>query len=471
MPYDIRLETVIGILKKFEEGVAVELEGSYLDNFSKFDDALPNFNHFSLAKLIRNGAVVVTTNYDSCIQKAYSKLFQAEMTQRKISERIYCYEGDEGGKLYCIHGIAKEPNSLGISLETINNTLTGEFKECIEAKYKSDSLFLFLGYGCADDFDVNCMFKEIEDSGKSSTGLCVVYPSEKGNQGPTVKQIEMINHFRKSLYVIDTANAFFEKQYGFKYDDIYCKYQPENDWWSRDFWTYPENTLKELNMYLDYNLGIRRQKYTRVFFKNCNTTIGKVAADFYASHFLRTYKIKEVIRILISKELMKKDKDIVLPEEVTDNIIESEKIGWDFVAPINHKIKALFLIFCFNRNLADRSAVESLYRSVSEVLENKPLSAYGELRAKYVLQLDLAMLKTMKNESWIEIKTLLQKVMESYEETREIEGIFNSIKIFMKIVKQLRKTGKIHISYKKYHELEKYTGRLLKVQKLYNRGA
>lgn len=116
----IRLETVISVVRSFESDASTtgrlvaRNDGKFfLEGFRSFAEAEPNIAHFKLAYFLHKGASVVTSNYDTCILKAYNLLYRRKLREHRLTDQIYRYDDEKkSGRLYYFHGIVLRTRNL-----------------------------------------------------------------------------------------------------------------------------------------------------------------------------------------------------------------------------------------------------------------------------------------------------------------------------------------------------------------------
>ena len=108
------------------------------DFYEWFDDAEPSTNHYILAKVLREGGVVLTTNVDTLIEEAYQELYGGSLefdllvTSQEFENYDYRHSsGDLGGRRCSRRGSSNRSNRSnrnGVLMKfhgTVDKTLTG----------------------------------------------------------------------------------------------------------------------------------------------------------------------------------------------------------------------------------------------------------------------------------------------------------------------------------------------------------
>ncbi len=158
-----RLETVLGVVDN-AESISPELAYDFMSGFTAFDDAPYNSNHLCLAKLLSDGASIVTTNFDSCIQNAFTDEIRPGIAlQREKVENAYRFRCPEveTGALWHIHGAAIDISGLGATIRNVKRGLPNQFTIELKSLLSDGCLLMFLGYSASDSFDVNLFFSRL----------------------------------------------------------------------------------------------------------------------------------------------------------------------------------------------------------------------------------------------------------------------------------------------------------------------
>ncbi len=119
-----------------------------------------------LAEYLRSGANIVSMNYGNQIQKAYNSLYSTQSSDMsEFSEKFNMYiwsTKQSEGNIYYPHGDAYHLDNIGISLNEIKNSLSDGFCNKIAEWIYEGYCFIFAGYSCSDNFDVNPLFRKID---------------------------------------------------------------------------------------------------------------------------------------------------------------------------------------------------------------------------------------------------------------------------------------------------------------------
>lgn len=174
----LRLETVIEAYRILENSLFDRSQvHPFLRGFQSFENRQPNDIHFALARLLKDGANIVTTNYDNCVNNAYYQLTADQLQCRRddssaFHKGFYTYSTSllQTGTIYHIHGVAHDVESLGASLTQLCNGLSLHFQQQIKTWIENGYTFLFLGYSGGDALDVNPVFQKFAE-GMGNTGV------------------------------------------------------------------------------------------------------------------------------------------------------------------------------------------------------------------------------------------------------------------------------------------------------------
>lgn len=261
-----RMETIIYELKIFEK--ELKQQESILQIFKYFLEAPPNDCHQVIAQYLRLGSNVVTTNYTDTIQKAYSLQYDVDPSiikpQYDTKNKMYisCDEKANSGKIFHIHGTSYDLNTIGISLYEVKNTFSQEFQHTLKKWIDNDYYFIFLGYSCSDDLDVNIFLKSCNSiNGNNSKALIVSH----SNSDEIIPLDKLNENFKDVLYPFNQKNAVSTNTSSFliqikKHTYIKCKSLFDNfDFNSINIVSYD----KKLNKYFilglyktfDFNIG------------------------------------------------------------------------------------------------------------------------------------------------------------------------------------------------------------------------
>jgi len=135
------------------------------DFYDWFDDAEPSTNHFVLARVIREGGLVLTTNVDNLIETAYGQLYGERdfdfLVTREDFENFSVSEMDASkGVLMKFHGTVDE-NKTGLAryetvrflLDQVGEGILGGMHRVLTDVVQNFDM-IYLGYSGCDNFSV-----------------------------------------------------------------------------------------------------------------------------------------------------------------------------------------------------------------------------------------------------------------------------------------------------------------------------
>lgn len=124
-----------------------------------FVNAPFNQYHCYLAMFLAEGAHIITTNIDLCIEKAYEALMdgKVKMNLKEHDNSVYIYESADkkAGKIFHIHGTAENSRDVGGNLRIGEEYFSKAFRESIYCFMNEGYEVYYLGYDCRDIYDVN----------------------------------------------------------------------------------------------------------------------------------------------------------------------------------------------------------------------------------------------------------------------------------------------------------------------------
>lgn len=206
-----------------------ELDLQVLQSLEMFLGYDPNPNHYFLAKMLKQGNWIFTTNQDSLIEDAcqqreikFKKCYREDQEESHFKELIEKYPPGEkpesdnfkGGYLFKLHGTIEEEKeglerfrSIQVALNQVGLGLD-EAKEKVFKYFLENFDFCFMGYSCQDDFSVFPVLLNTKskkrviwlDHAKGSIGELVwgkerlqAQKEEEENKPPQKRDWEIIN--------------------------------------------------------------------------------------------------------------------------------------------------------------------------------------------------------------------------------------------------------------------------------------
>lgn len=401
---------------------------------------------------------MVTSNYDTCILKAYNLLYGRKLKEHRLTDQIYRFDDEkESGRLYYFHGIATYPQSLGITLTTVDKVFNGEFADFLTEKYQTDTTFYFMGYGCVDDLDVNVMFQYFRDqylNVSRSNAVCVLYPDENGQGCLTNSQKSLMKCFPSYRIVTMKLPNYFQTflPLSRKEEEILREKQSldvsrktmavSSDAWKRDFIIPDKEYLTSINRQLDYTLGINRE-YKKL--SSASRSVMKWHDHFYgfytggsllsrferalAPDFLNTGHWRCTVNQSVA---------FLYKPEARD---PQGRINWKLVATINHRCIELWKCYTKKTWFVSKRKVALLLQTIETVLDQYDISHFVEPRAMFVLYYDEARLLYILSRDWAKCRKWILDGISMYQKTSELDGIANGIVLYSEILKQASKDG------------------------------
>lgn len=457
----LRLETILEGIRIFENNIKTDY--SILNGLKSFKDAPPNDNHYMLAKLLHNGANIVTTNYDSCIAKAYNALYQDDNYSLQLVRQndIFVYKSNysSAGKVYYIHGIAQHVENIGATLSIVKNPITKEFAKLIDEWADSNSCFIYLGYSGIDSLDVNPFFRSRQHS-NTSTGVYVQHSNR-------LNETEIINSNRNENDLITCFNASYILHYNthqflalitntvIAYDK-----QPNYTWienFGKYYKPYPDNFKKICVLSILYLLNLNPKtvlgnewmdEYVNYFckdiddwflgyygFQNCIRCNEKEKAKLFSSRLQRSVLLQSDIRTvrsncanLIKKWVLMSKIEMELKEKIKNH----EVIEWEILTPINRLTKCVLFILAnsffafYIIKIVYRGKFNKLIQMLNDIIKAGSLYV-AEINQINVAYANLGLLELVVNRNKIDAKKYIDMAKNNYIEVNSISGIINTM--------------------------------------------
>lgn len=176
-----------------------------IDVLRNFASAPPNMCHRWMAEYCKSGSLIITANFDSCIESALGCDHDEPTTTYGIRSL--------GGVLH-YHGLAKT-NDIAATIKSISRPLPEEFKMKIKELFKAGYNVVFLGYGAVDVFDIKPFFDEIANENYSGIAIYVCHCStsleaKRAEKGQSTYGY-LLRPFRKSLCVYGRTLEFLDQ--------------------------------------------------------------------------------------------------------------------------------------------------------------------------------------------------------------------------------------------------------------------
>lgn len=220
-----RLEFIIGEMHKLdvefrdihfqkESNRTTYQRGSTVKTLQHFADAAPNVYHYALADFARAGAMMVTTNFDTCIEKALGlKDSELRVTDQDGIKAVK-YAG--GRYVYHVHGVATDEHietNLGATLTNVSKSMPKRFRDKLCKCFEEGYTIVFIGYGGVDFFDVKPFFDSLRDRAFPGKAIYLHYcrNEECKNNVPTVKNYQyLLMPFQEQIICYGVTETFQE---------------------------------------------------------------------------------------------------------------------------------------------------------------------------------------------------------------------------------------------------------------------
>ncbi len=153
----MRLEIILDNVNKMERMI----EGPrLLDGFIRFSERPGNVNHRLLYRLAQKKSIVLTTNFDTCIENSGG-------TEKWLEYRHGCsfVTATDGTGVYHLHGVAAQTEdlryTLGATLENIKDGIDPLLARYLVYKLEQSYDVIFVGYSGSDFFDILPFFESL----------------------------------------------------------------------------------------------------------------------------------------------------------------------------------------------------------------------------------------------------------------------------------------------------------------------
>lgn len=202
-----RLEIICNCINELD--IALNRQ-SILKGFHSFSSTKikPNKNHSYLAQLVYEGSNILTTNFDFGIENAYEMQFKKKLKRdKKFLIPVY-KSNDHEGAIYHLHGTCDDIDTLGATISKVKEGLDQEIAKVLTKILNNCCLFVAVGYGAADNFDINPFFSSLK---LNSTERTMKYVSHKGTGNPLPKSLnDFKKPFSKSYIITEDTTEFLK---------------------------------------------------------------------------------------------------------------------------------------------------------------------------------------------------------------------------------------------------------------------
>lgn len=453
-----RLETILEAIRIFE--TELHSENTVINGLRSFDEAPPNSNHYILAKLLHQGANIVTTNYDNCIPKAYNHLYQSNNEKLKLNdtENIWIYKSNikDVGSIYHLHGVAKSIEDIGATLSIVKNPIAKYFDMKMDEWLNNGYCFIFLGYGGNDSLDITPYL--MSKSSKNAVGIYVQHSKDKKNiVHNNINEKKLLNSFYKRYVLAYNTKEFLNDFIG---KEIKLSDFKTNDW-KKKFSEYSIEYTKELqqlcalsviyslnlnpckvlgenwiNIYSNiHNLNISNWYIGNYGFRNCQRIGQNNEALYFSSLLSKNKLLKSDVRTMrsyttsILYEWCFIDKVLSKAKKMLEN---REIVSWNVSTPINRAVQLILCVISLspiNINLTKKILKN---KGMKLIVVLKKLISAGPLYMQEINQLNVAyinlgILEILFSKNHKKAWEYIKKARYNYAEISSMSGVINTI--------------------------------------------
>lgn len=155
-----RLEVLLDNINK-NDRLFLQKAHIFLYGFLGFSEQKSNENHYLLAKCVEKGSLVLTVNFDTCIENVWGQVLYTTYRNQ------YPYVSTENGKgVYHLHGVAMKGETveydMGATLESVKNGVDPVFATYLKKELSENKWMIFVGYSGSDFFDWDPFFNSLD---------------------------------------------------------------------------------------------------------------------------------------------------------------------------------------------------------------------------------------------------------------------------------------------------------------------
>lgn len=238
-----RLESILDVISDVESRSS-NCRFRFMNGFASYLQAPHNDNHYYLAELLSEGSVIITTNFDLCIEQAYEHFSQGKdilVPEERDGVIVYCSENiADAGEIWHIHGTVKDIDTLGATIRKVKEGLTPTVQQYLDRLFADNSAVIFLGYSFSDAFDVNPYFgSKRDDQFRDSLALYIKHDLT-GQEAPFPHIEKLLRCFGTYEAVSDDTSKVLSHLAGLKHQpsgsfDWEASFLHEADFTDRDF--------------------------------------------------------------------------------------------------------------------------------------------------------------------------------------------------------------------------------------------
>lgn len=478
-----RLETILEAVRMFEDNLSVD--NTVLSGLKSFADAPPNSNHYILAEMLHQGANIVTTNYDSCIPKAYNELFLQDGDKMLLynDDNVWIYKSEEKsvGGIYHLHGIAQCIDNIGATLSVIKNPIAKIFDERMTEWLKEGCCFVFLGYGGVDTLDITPYLKN-KNGARNSLGIYVRHSNDKNVvECANVKEKDLLQCFTERYVLSYNTKDFLRNHSAKKFEVAKIAVNNWKEKFSASSIEYTDQLQRICALGIIHSLNLEPCKILgKQWIDEYSSLSNSGVSNWYIGNYgfrnaLRCGKIKEIYRFtkLMEKgELLQSDihatknffmsyiSDRKYWKKTKLNVYEAlsnkDVIDWNISTPLNREIQFIlyvFILWPLNGNCVmkiwRRKGLE-LIKIIQKLIAAGPIYLLGinQLNVAYI---DLAILEMIFNQDYVKAWSNISKARYNYIEISSISGVINTF-FYEMIYYEMKYFRNKNEKYKRYVE-------------------
>lgn len=401
-----RLETVIGSAMYTEQYLFSE--GEFQCGFKCFDEIEPNICHIALAILLKKGVNIITSNFDTGIEKAYSRMFGNENSHNHDSDKSFLYERKKhgcvvitktlnGGEIIHFHGTSLSGYYMGASIANMINSIDSKIHKKLVNCFSEDKVNLFLGYSLSDVYDINEILLEIKDNrNKSINFIC----NHNGLDKSLNNKVKTLLGNKSFIFNYDTSDFLNKILNIFPINNIYNINKCITKKWHELFLklTNADFDFKFFaTLYLLFQLKIKPELIIKDFdgdaylgkkYINARKQIESDKIGIWDGHMLdlsRSIKFSDHTDIFNERLINNINKNLT---EAYDNIKKTKFISFDDFRPVSNNIKIIIDSLFRNQSIDSTTEIKKIINYALSNSYKKSISmvVYAScLRYKYLL--------------------------------------------------------------------------------------
>lgn len=223
-----RLEFIIGEMNKLDqefrgirfhkaENRKAYARQSSIQALAHFADAEPNIYHDWIAEFVKAGSLVVTSNFDTCIEKALG-VDKALLNAPVLVDGVKAIDCGNGQHVYHFHGVATDRDiekNLGATINNVSKGLSEAFQNKLKQCFQAGCDIIFLGYSGSDFFDVQPFFQELQENHYPGKAIYLHYCQTADDcvreSGREKSYQYLLNPFEQQIICYGATETFFKR--------------------------------------------------------------------------------------------------------------------------------------------------------------------------------------------------------------------------------------------------------------------